>query len=140
MSTILAFDPGVTTGIAWLEDGKFDSMELTEHEVYDYVDEWCEHVDHIQVEAFIITQATSKKTVVYDSLYIIGYLRYAAWRCGFSMAMTKPADVMTPFADSALKRVGWHKPGMGHANDAARHLAHHLVKTRQMSGALFLPK
>lgn len=137
---LMAFDPGVTTGVAWLKDGEFGSIELNETNLYMLVDAKCEEIEHGQIEKFVITQATTKKVVVYDSLYIIGYLRYAAWRCGFPIDFTKPADVMAPFPDVALKRAGWHKPGMGHANDAARHLAHHQVRSRAMSASTFLPK
>lgn len=135
---IIAFDPGITTGVAFLEKGVFHGLQWTEHEVYEHVDEWCDRFDHVQIEAFVINAGTVKKTIVYDSLYLIGYLRYAAWRCGFESDMSKPADVMQSFPDSALKRVGWHTPGMGHANDAARHLARYMVKTRRMNGGDFL--
>lgn len=140
MTLIAAFDPGVTTGVAWLADGVFDSAQFSEHDLYRWVDDRCEMFDHVQIEKFIINQATIRTDVVYDSVYVIGYLRYAAWRCGFPTTFTKPADVMAPFPDVALKRAKMHKPGLIHANDAARHLAHHLVKTRQMSGSTFLPK
>ena len=137
---IAAFDPGVTTGVAWITDGEFDSAEFSEHELYEWVDERCEMFQHQRIEQFIINAATVKKTIVYDSLYLIGYLRYCAWRCGFEQSFSKPADVMAAFPDAALKRAGMHKPGLGHANDAARHLAHYLVKSGAVKGSVFLPK
>lgn len=133
---IVAFDPGVTTGVATWQADTFDSFQLDEHELYRWVDDRCEDIDTTQVESFIIRPHTQ---VVYDSLYIIGYLRYAAWRCGFTVEFTKPADVMAPFPDAALKRANWFTPGKGHANDAARHLAHHLVRNRMMDAKVFLP-
>lgn len=139
MTLIAAFDPGVTSGVAWLADGVFDSAQFDEVGLYEWVDARCEQFDHVQIEKFIINAATIRTNVVYDSVYIIGYLRYAAWRCGFKTAFTKPSDVMAPFNDAALKRANMHKPGLVHANDASRHLAHNLVKTRQMSGKVFLP-
>lgn len=138
---IAAFDPGVTTGVAWWEGLTFHSDQMDEETFYRWVDARCEQFDHIQIESFVINAGTVRKTVVYDSLYLIGYLRYAAWRCGIPrVEYTKPADVMASFPDAALKRAGFHTPGKGHANDAARHLAHHLVRTRKLSGSLFLPK
>jgi hypothetical protein len=137
---IIAFDPGVTTGVAWIENGEFHATQWTEHEVYEHVDEWCDRFEHVRIESFIINAATIRKTVVYDSLYLIGYLRYAAWRCGFETSFTKPADVMASFPDAALKRAKMHTPGQGHANDAARHLAHYLVKSGAVKASVFLPK
>jgi hypothetical protein len=137
---IAAFDPGVVTGVAWITDGEFHSAQFDEHELYRWVDERCELFDHVRIESFIINAATIRKTVVYDSLYLIGYLRYSAWRCGFPYSFTKPADVMASFPDAALKRANMHKPGLGHANDAARHLAHYLVKTGAVKASVFLPK
>lgn len=137
---LAAFDPGVTTGVAWLVDGEFHSAEFQEHEFYEWVDERCELFEHQRIEQFVINAATVKKTIVYDSLYLIGYLRYCAWRCDFPISFSKPADVMASFPDAALKRADMHKPGLGHANDAARHLAHYLVKNGLVKGSVFLPK
>lgn len=139
-SFIAAFDPGVTTGVAWLEDGVFHSDQFNEHEFYEWVDGRCYQLAHAQIESFIINSGTVKKTIVYDSLYLIGYLRYCAYRCGFKIEFSKPADVMAAFPDVALKRAKMHYPGHGHANDAARHLARHMVKTRMISGSVFLPQ
>lgn len=139
MTLIMAFDPGTTTGVAWLEDDKFGSTQLDENSLYEFVDEACERIGHAQIERFIINAASVKKDVVYDSLYLIGFLRYASWRCGFPIGYSKPADVMTPFSDDALKRIGWHRPGMVHANDAARHLAWYCVRSKLISGKVFLP-
>lgn len=142
---IVAFDPGVTTGVAvaTVVDGeyRFESFQLDEVGLYEWVDAHCSDFEHFQVEKFIITQASAKKDVVYDSLYLIGYLRYVAWRCQIpSVSYTKPADVMAAFSDTALKRAKMHNPGKVHANDAMRHLAYHLVVTHKIPGAQFLSK
>ena len=140
MTLIAAFDPGVTTGVAWLENGVFHSDQFNEDLLYQWVDTRCEQFDHVQIEQFLINAGTIRKTIVMEPIWITGYLRYAAWRCGFTTAMTKPADVMKAFDDAALKRAGMHFPGHGHANDAARHLAAWMVRTRLVSGSVFLPK
>jgi len=141
---IIAIDPGVTTGVArWVPeyfDGPFQSYQFTEHEFYGWIDEQADTIGHCQIEKFTINAATVKKTVVYDSVYLIGYLRYKSWLHGFPIGFTNPSDVMGPFPDAALKRAGMFKAGQGHANDAARHLAHYLVRSRILSGSLFLPK
>lgn len=141
-SLVVAVDPGVTTGLATVtgkDDSTFKSWQVDEAEMYQWFDMHGQEIKHVQCEKFTITAATIRKTVVYDSLYLIGYLRYAAYRNGFTLAFTKPADVMAPFPDVALKRAGMHTPGLGHANDAARHLAHYMVRHGR-SGSDFLPK
>lgn len=140
MTFVAAFDPGVTTGVAWLDGDDFHSAQFTEHEFYEWVDARCFTMSHAQIEQFVINSGTVRKTVVYDSLYLIGYLRYCAWRCDFPIEFSKPADVMATFPDAALKRAGMHFPGHGHANDAARHLARYMVKNNLISGSAFLPK
>lgn len=142
---ILAIDPGVTTGVAvwdhglWPGDDSFFSDQYNEHDFYQLIENHATGITHLQCESFIINAGTVRKTVVYDSLYLIGFLRYMAHKHGFTMGFTKPADVMGPFPDAALKRAGMFNKGKGHANDAARHLAHYLVSTRQLSGSRFLP-
>ena len=139
---VVAVDPGVTTGLAWVtgrDDRSFHSIQVTEHEMYHWFDTNSASIKHVQCEAFTINAATIRKTVVYDSLYLIGYLRYCSHRDGWALAFTKPADVMSSFPDVALKRASMHTPGLGHANDAARHLAHYMVRHGR-SGSDFLPK
>lgn len=137
---IVAFDPGVTTGVAWLDGDVFHSAQFEEHPFYEWVDDLCFTMKHAQIEQFVINSGTVKKTIVYDSLYLIGYLRYCAWRCDFTTSFSKPAEVMATFPDHALKRAGMHFPGHGHANDAARHLARYMVTHGLISGSAFLPK
>lgn len=139
---VVAVDPGVTTGLASVknkDDSTFSSWQVDEKGMYHFFDSYGTDIRHVQCEAFTINAATIRKTVVYDSLYLIGYLRYCAHRDGFTLTFTKPADVMSSFPDAALKRAGMHKPGLGHANDAARHLAHYMVRHGR-SGSDFLPK
>lgn len=139
MSLIAAFDPGITTGVAWLEDGVFHSDQFNEDLLYQWVDTRCEQFDHVQIEQFLINASTLRKSRVMEPIWVTGYLRYAAWRCGFPVEFSKPSDVMAAFDDVALKRGKMHTPGKQHANDAARHLARYLVKTKLVSGSVFLP-
>ena len=140
---IVAIDPGVTTGVATYTaehfDGPFHGAEFNEHDFYSWIEDNASTIEHCQIEQFVINAATVRKTIVYDSLYLIGFLRYMSHRHDFPIGFTKPADVMQSFPDTSLRRAGWFKPGLGHSNDAARHLAHYMVRTRKLSGGLFLP-
>lgn len=137
---IVAFDPGTTTGVAVYNDGGFNAYQFDEIELYEWVDENADSFEHAQIEKFTITQATIRKVIVYDSLYLIGYLRYKSQREGFPIGYTNPSDVMAPFPDAALRRAGFFTKGKGHANDAARHLAWYLTRERRIDARIFLPK
>lgn len=126
---IFAFDPGKITGVAkWDDEHGFWAAQFTVEELYQFVDDACEQIGFAQIEKFTISAQTIKKSRETEPLDIIGYLRYAAWRCGFEIGWTKPPDVMATFTDASLKKANMFTPGRGHANDAARHLAWYLVK------------
>jgi hypothetical protein len=136
---IYAFDPGKITGVAtWDDEAGFWSSQFTVEELYEFVDDACERIGYAQIEKFTISAQTIRKTPESEPLDVIGYLKYAAWRCGFDIGWTKPPDVMATFTDAALKKAGMHVPGRGHANDAARHLAWYLVKNRYRPASDFL--
>jgi hypothetical protein len=139
MKRIIAFDPGKITGVA-IWDDVYVGRQFTVEELYSYVDHECDSLDggHVQVEKFTISQATIRKAAESDPLDVIGYLKYAAWRCGFEIGWSKPADVMKTFPDASLKKAGMFIPGKGHANDAARHLAWYLVKNKIRPAGDFL--
>lgn len=139
MSIIYAFDPGKLTGVAtWAGNGTFHAYQLTVEELYSFVDSACELIDFAQIEKFTISTRTTKVSRETEPLDVIGYLRYAAWRCGFPIGWSKPADVMSTFTDASLKKAGMFTPGKGHANDAARHLAWYLVKNGVRPASDFL--
>lgn len=130
MISVIAFDPGKITGVAWIEGENFNSEQYNVEELYEWVDAQCESIGFAQIEKFTISQATVRKARETEPLDIIGYLKYAAWRCGFEIGWSKPADVMSSFPDAALKKAEMFHAGKGHANDAARHLAWYLVKNK----------
>lgn len=140
MTEIWAFDPGTVTGVAIWTDGVFIGQQLTVTELYEFVDDACDRIAHAQIEKFTISAATLKKARVDDPLDVIGYLKYAAWRCGFPTRFSKPADVMASFTDAALKRAGMFTKGKQHANDAARHLARSLVLDRHVDPKIFMER
>jgi hypothetical protein len=137
---IYAFDPGKITGVAvWNTDtSEFWADQLAIEPLYEYVDSACDQIGFSQIERFTITAATLRKGREMDPLDVIGYLKYCAWRCGFKIGWSKPADVMSTFPDKSLKKAEMFIPGKGHANDATRHLAWHLVKNRIRPAGDFL--
>lgn len=135
-----AFDPGTTTGVAVWADGALSPLsgQYDVESVYRLVDEHCSDIATAQIELFTITQATVRKARVSDPMDVIGFLKYAAWRCGWAVAWTKPADVMRRFPDAALRKAGLYAPGRPHQNDATRHLAAALVKAGRLDPREFL--
>ena len=129
---IYAFDPGKLTGVAvWDTDtGGFYADQLTVTDLYEYIDSVCDVIGYGQIEKFTITERTLKVARETEPMDVIGYLKYAAWRCGFEIGWSIPAEVMSTFPDPALKKAGMFTRGKGHANDAARHLAWYLVRNK----------
>lgn len=126
-ASVIAVDPGLTTGWAILDpDGGFRSGEVKGPyhflvRIYEMVRSQAFDYDLV-VERYTITPETAKKSRQSDPLEIIGALKFMAayYKAGFSMQ--GPAEAKAFSTDSKLKRMGWFTPGMGHANDAARHL------------------
>lgn len=125
---IVAMDPGKTTGYVLYDrqDGKFGSYETD----FDQTCKWL--VTHagsygpdllIVSESFLITQQTAKNTQAPWSLELIGVARYVARNMTHrDLVLQAPATAKRFSSDERLKMMGWHVPGKGHANDAARHL------------------
>jgi hypothetical protein len=130
--TILAIDPGLTTGWANLDpDGGFRSGE-TKPPILFLSDvermlrgpfPWA-----MVCERYVITPETIKKSRQADPLEIIGTLKYFAEKYQTLIQFQGPAEAKTFATDKKLKALGWFRPGLGHANDAARHLLCYWVK------------
>lgn len=125
---VLAVDPGKMTGVAYLdrETNDFKSYELD-------FDATCAFAEKMSValgtdllivsESFIITVQTAKNTQAPWSLELIGVLRFLSRRfTEQDIVLQSPSTAKRFSSDERLKQMGWHVPGKGHANDAARHL------------------
>lgn len=136
---ILAVDPGGTTGWAYWKDGEFTSGEES-----DWLYWLCEGgspfediVHHLVIEKYTITAKTAKLSQQTDALRCTGALECHAW--AFTQVHWQtPAEAKSFSTDFKLKRIGWYRPGKGHANDAARHLLLLCVRRGLVDPAIFL--
>jgi hypothetical protein len=102
---IIAVDPGKTTGWARLNSyDSFDSGEQPLHSTIYFIHE------------------TLKKSRQTWSTEGIGALRYLTKVFDAEFVLQTPAAAKSFSTNDKLKKIGWYKPGKGHANDAARHL------------------
>ena len=137
MTRLLCLDPGGTTGVAVFEYS--DNTEAT-LEYYDQVPgslkgfiEWYEiYSSKLNWDVVVCEDFTLRINVKFPDLspvYIIGALEALEW--------PKVPDYQQPTQkplcdDDRLKKLGLHKPGKGHANDAIRHGIIYLRRNRHM--------
>lgn len=137
MTRILSIDPGGKTGIAVLEYGLKRPVELLHcfeipdalngfiswHRANKGVFDW----DLIVCENF--TLRPSVKFPDLSPVYIIGAL--TALEPNIEIEFQSPSQKHL-CDDTRLKKMGLHKPGLGHANDAIRHGIIYLRNKRHM--------
>lgn len=141
MINVIALDPGLTTGVFhwtedrwWAHEYSFDDtsrmLELICQSDIPTADIW------IVAERFIIGPQTVKNTQAPWSLEMIGVARHFSRRyCGRELTLQSPAEAKRFASDIRLKHLGWHTPGKGHANDAARHALTFIANRGLMSQA-----
>lgn len=140
MRSFIAVDPGLMTGVAWYSDGKFHSTEvpyeLTGHYIKTLIGMYSpEGAVDLVCEKFFYTQATMKKSRGDWSMKLIGVMEYLASEFECRLFMQSPSEAKNLMTDSRLKALGWFNASKGgHQNDAARHLARHLLKEKILDG------
>lgn len=134
LQRIVVLDPGRTTGVidCRLDQGdrpiimamemQFKDLAVWLMSVADYAHRLA--VDTVIIaESFIIGPQTAKNTQAPWSLEVIGVARMVSEvYCGKPLRLQQPSAAKRFSSDARLHRMGWHTPGKGHANDAARHL------------------
>jgi len=135
---VIAVDPGKTSGVATWDGEKFDSMELDVSSFFDDVHTMIHQAvgrgDTVRLvsESFIITVHTAKNTQATWSLELIGVLKFFAHAYKLEpLVLQQPSTGKAFGTDAKLRHMGWYRKGMGHANDAARHLLTFMA-TRKM--------
>lgn len=143
---IVWHDPGLLTGVAVydLENGRFESGQYGPDDLRRKLDEYkvrCGGRMAVGYEQFIVTSAGPRSSTPVHAHRAIQII------CGFAKQEAIP--LLKPQPSSArklgsvvfLRRLGWYKPGQGHANDAAQHLLSDLLKRTpipsEIKGRLF---
>lgn len=144
MKTIIAVDPGKTTGFAVIHyDGTAPvlatSGEFTQFEFGKVFGDMLasarktDDIIEIVCERFIINAQTVKNSQAPFSLEQIGIMKYLTFSNGFDpdkIYFQSPSDAKKLFPNEALKKLGfWYSGGGGHAQDAMRHGLLRLAKT-----------
>lgn len=132
MSTVVAVDPGGTTGFAlWSPPIGLSMRELSPADkAVDWLADVASQLQgaHFVVERYIITPATAKMSQQHDALEIIGAIKFLCRKYGHTLTMQTPAEAKAFSTDAKLKNVGWYQPGLPHARDASRHALLFLAK------------
>lgn len=140
---ILAFDPGITTGVAMVR--LFDGLPVLDWtdqtdvlSTAEYIEEWWDIVDFIVVEEFGIGNKThgASRGGVHIALNLIGYIKIkdllTNGRTKTQVITQKPSMGKT-IDDAMLNRIGWNEKEMvvgRHARDAVRHIVRFLLTSR----------
>lgn len=123
-------DPGGTTGIAvWTfrGGGVFRSWQLQFREAGERIEQLAEQWQplYLGYESFTITPGSRVK---HDgsALMAIGMARWLCFKHGIATLPSQPPSARN-LGLRHLKTLGWYRPGLGHANDAAGHLATYAI-------------
>lgn len=138
---VMWLDPGKTTGAAWWIDrtavfgsGEYDADGVTrlirrmaeEHPGDGFAVGW---------ERYNVTSGGPRTGTPEHSLKVIGAVEALAVELGFILLKPVPSSTRG-LGLIWLRRMGWHKPGNGHADDAAAHLLTQLMARKPMPQAI----
>ena len=129
--TVMAVDPGSTTGITFRwPTGHVSHAQLPVDEAADFISK--HRVDVYVVERFIINAGTVRKSRqgTHDALNLIGFIHYHAQLNGARVVYQTPA-MGKRVSDAVLKEQELWWPNHGHANDASRHYYIYTSKERR---------
>ena len=129
---ILWLDPGRTTGWARLRDNQhFESGEAWVQLAGDIMHDHCAQSGRALAgwEQFNITPATYRLKGSSEAIEVIGIIRWLAVRHGAEVLPAASRQARMTVAPDVLRKLGWWKPGLPHANDAARHLLAWMIRS-----------
>lgn len=135
--TILALDPGETTGVA-IWEGSLERVEMFQLETkdvgqaFDTLREVVCHFkpDHIRAEEYRVYNwmAESHSWSVLHTPQLIGAIRVLAHLEKVPLTLKLAQHAKATWNDSVLKQSGCYTPGLKHARDACRHLLFYMSK------------
>lgn len=134
---VIWLDPGKTTGWASYGFGQtFMSGQADFAKTGDMIEAYAElYRDGLAVgcENYIETTTGSQRGRAEYSLKTIGMVEWLCLRHGAVLLPTMPSSSRNlGRTGGKLHKLGWHKPGQDHANDAAAHLLTWLLKENRL--------
>lgn len=134
--TLIAVDPGKTTGVAvWeMHTPTPIGIELAPLGAARHVRKAmdCEMAGTVFVicEAFVFSARTLHASFQPDALEVIGMMRLICWEQEQVMVtpLQQASSAKSLMTDARLKDLGWWVKGKGHANDALRHMGLYAAK------------
>lgn len=138
-------DPGLTTGLAWYDmtADRFGSGQYDLDDLRRKLQDLAVYADRMVLgyEQFIVTSGGARSSTPVHSHRVIQVLDAFAAGGEIPLAVPQPSSARALGSVVYLRRLGWYKPGRGHANDAAQHLLADLLKRHpipsQVRGKLF---
>jgi hypothetical protein len=133
---IVWYDPGLMTGVAAYDIaiGRFGSWQDSYADLPGRLDSFCqEYGERLAVgwELYIQTPRPRPGSKAEHSQRAISLIKDVCDKHGITQIKGQPSSArMVKSTVVFLRRLGWYKPGMQHANDAACHLFRHLIKMR----------
>lgn len=133
MTRIMAFDPGRTTGVAFLHDnGGINTYELRQVIIGDkdlthefiFNDTAIARPHEIVYERF---QYQRRPNVDLYPVEVIGVLKMYTQKLDIPIKEQTPAQAKNLWTDSKLKTLGLWEPSQPHAMDALRHLLYYMT-------------
>ena len=139
-AVVMWYDPGLTTGWAYLENGReFNSGQCRFEDVGSALTTWAEALGrHLWVgwELYNVTQGGGKSGTPKYSLETIGMLKWICHANDVTVLKPVPSASRKLGDELKLKKLGWRKPGLVHANDAAQHLLAYMLRTGRLPAHL----
>jgi hypothetical protein len=123
---VVWLDPGKMTGWASMDEyGNFSSGQSNFEDMAGAIESWCVIFGPalwLGWERYNVTQGGGKTGTPEYSLEMIGVAKWLCYHHGVTTLKAMPSSARKLGDELKLKRLGWRRPGMVHANDAASHL------------------
>lgn len=134
-------DPGLMTGLAWYDvpADDFQSGQYGPEDLVRKLDQLAKGRRRrllLGYEKFIATSGGRKTSSSEYSQRAIRVLDDWAFTAEVPVLRSQPSSARNLGQVVWLRRLGWYKPGKGHANDAAQHLLADLLRRQPMPHAI----
>lgn len=127
VSQIVAWDPGLVTGVCIWENDDVEGFQCTFRQVGDLLlalsaPDVMQKDAVVVCESFTINNQTARNSQAPWSLEVIGLIRYFSMVQHLEIFFQQPSAAKRLITDDVIKRAGLWKKGAPHQMDATRHM------------------